>query len=253
MNKQNILLLFFIIVYVQSTHSQPSNVERFRIDYDIDSIELEQITDTSPAIIPDDYFEFCDCTIGYYHHAPLYKFDDLYRKPFSSKTPARYLLCSIVSLDSVSNNSRDSLLLVLHTTVAAYGYYYSPYILDYWIFDKIEPEEFLRKEEIYNNIQKQISSEEMREPNIQKIDAFVYLEEIPILRDGMSDRKTNIFLLRINDTGENYSSFQFFSKGEYDTSTLYSRLQYLEYLSNHLRDLFSIEELERKEMDNCSE
>lgn len=182
----------------------------FHISYDVADITHNIINDTTPAKIPDNYFDFCDCTEGVTDLAPIYTFKDLFRNPFSHKDPARYLLCSIVSLNSMSKYTIDSSLYVLHATVLSNGYYFSPYILDYWIPDRIEPGEFSGVHKAYSYTLEQIDSIVRKKTEIRDIRMIVYHEEISVLKRCMSSKKNNLFLLRVNYNEDDLCALQFF-------------------------------------------
>ena len=68
---------------------------------------------------------------------------------------------------------------------------------------------------------------------------IVYHEEISVLKRCMSSKKNNLFLLRVNDNEDDLCALQFFSKGDYDISTLYSQLQFYKYLANRYWGLYN--------------
>ena len=203
----------------------------FHISYDVTDVSHSIINDTTPAKIPEDYFDFCDCTEGVYDLAPIYTFKDLYRNPFSHKVPARYLLCSIVSLDSMSRDTFDSSMYMLHATVLSYGFYFSPYFLDYDIPDRTEPEEFPGIRKAYDYMLEQIDSIVRKKSETRNVRMIVFPEEIPTLKKGMRSKTNNLFLLRISSDRDDLLVPQFFPKGKYDISTLYSQLQFYKYLA----------------------
>ena len=239
MNMKSIIVLGIIGSSVLFISCKTIKEGPFRISYDVADVAHNIIHDTTPAKIPNDYFDFCDCTEGVYDLSPIYTFKDLYRTPFSHKDPARYLLCSIVSLNSSDKYTIDSSMCVLHATVLSNGYYFSPYILDYWIPDRIEPEGFSGIHKAYSYTLEQIDSIVRKKTEIRNIRMIVYHEEISVLKRCMSSKKNNLFLLRVNDNEDDLCALQFFPKGDYDISTLYSQLQFYKYLANRYWELYN--------------
>ena len=156
--------------------------------------------------------------------------------PFTNKRPAKYLLCSIVSLDSIKSFEVDSALRVLHMSVLTHGIYYSPYALVYDIppLDDIEGEGFSTIVNAYDEIMEpEQTGKEMRK-KFRNIDIWVFPQEIPVLKIGMSDSRTNLFLLNVSENLN--KAYQFFIKGEYDLSSLYSQEQYYKCIKRLLLD-----------------
>ena len=238
MMKKNIIDLGILGLCVLLISCKTMKEGPFHISYDVTDVSPNIINDTTPAKVPEDYFDFCDCTEGVYDLAPIYTFKDLYRNPFSHKVPARYLLCSIVSLDSIYRDTFDSSRYVLHATVLSIGHYFSPYFLDYDIPYRTEPEELSGIRKAYDYTLEQIDSIVRKKTETRNVKMIVYHEEISVLKKGMRSKKNNLFLLRINGNKDVFWAIQFFCKGEYDISTLYSQLQFYKYLSKCYWELY---------------
>lgn len=232
MRMKNVAYPILSIFYFCLASCASMKMDFYHISYDVGSVVLNTISDTTPATIPDDYFVFCNCTQGVYDLAPRYQFRDLYRKDFSRTEPARYMLCSVVSIDSIRRFERDSMLNVLHITVASHGIYFSPYFLDYWLPDRLDTSEV---ESAYSMILDKIVLEENQMSEIRNLGVLVLPREKDLLRNGMKNKNTNLFLLRLNGDEDCALALQFFSKGEYDVSVLYTRLQYYKYLAKRLK------------------
>lgn len=185
--------------------------------------------DTTSATIPVDYWGHCECT-GVFDIAAHYTFDDIHRTAFSPKKVAKYILCSLVDLDSVRGCPNDTALYVIHAKVLSYGVFYSPYYLNYWTpsEDALETEFLSGSTAIYNEIQSNIKSEETRCPCTLPVNIVVHPHEVVIFKNAMNDLQDNLFLLHVN--GEDcLFAYQFFTKGGFDISLLYTPLQYYKY------------------------
>ena len=190
------------------------------------------IFDTQSATIPLDYFEFCECA-EISTLANIYSFEDIYRKPFSSKTPAKYILCSIIKLDSVNNWDKDSSLLMIHAKATIFGTFFSPYYLDYWKpkEDVLEYEYSTGSRAIYDSLLKQLKIEENKKTETKDLKVIILPKEISVVKKDMDDLQKRLFLLRITDSDEdNNIAYQIFAEGEFDISSLYTPVQYYKYL-----------------------
>lgn len=229
-DKGKILVLLAVFLFcIKVANAQSSNNIIAKINYDVCSVNYNFTIDTAPASMPSDYYDYCECTQGLVSHAP-YSFEEYYRSPFSAKKPNAYLLCSIVSLDSVNRSKEDSMLYWLHTTIAVQEIFFSPYFLDYGIppLDEGAGEDLSTISRLYYDILEQNNAKKKRLPTLKSIDICVFPDEIATLRAGMSRSHTNLFLLSVN---KNMSrAYQFFQNGEYDLSSLYTKTQYDKYL-----------------------
>lgn len=196
------------------------------------------VIDTIPATIPSDYFDFCECT-GVFTLANIYSFEDVYRQPYSHKTPAIYILCSIVQIDSVGVWDKDTSLHVIHTKAELYETFFSPYYLNYWTpkEDVLESEYISGSKKTYNFLLDKIKDEEDRKTEEKKVKIIVIPREISIIKKAVNNVQTNLFLLRINGSEEgDIIAYQFFTKEELDISSLYTPLQYYKYLLERYSD-----------------
>lgn len=205
------------------------------------------IFDTHSAVIPLDYYEYCECT-DISTLANIYSFEDIYRAPFSYKTPAKYLLCSIIQLDSVSNWDKDSSFFIIHTKATIYGTFFSPYYLNYWKpnEDVLEYEYLSGSKTVYDALLMQLKIEENKKTETKNINVIITKKEISVVKKAMDDLQTNLFLLRINDFDkDNIVAYQFFVDGEFDISSLYTPVQYHKYLLDRYLNYM------RKKKDRC--
>ncbi len=233
MMRTSILPLAFFCLQIIGCRSVDQSLVR---DSKIPCVETKEVlVDTTPAIIPEDYFSFCDCTSGLYDIVPIYHFEDSYRQPFSDKIPAKYQLCSIISFDSIEKFEKDTMVCVLHMTLSSYGTFFSPYALDYWLPDRIMADEgLIHAKELYEQAVSEIATERCKETERKGVSLFIFPEEIPALATKAHDCQTNLFLLWINDDGE--YAYQFYPTGEYELSSLYTPLQYYRYLANRYKE-----------------
>lgn len=236
------ILLIIAVINIQYAYCQTLDTNYYRIEYSIDDITFDILSDTTPAKIPEDYAKFCDCMNGLYTLVEDYRYEDIYRTPFTYKIPARFLLCSIVSLDSVNRFEKNAKLYRQHMTVISHGIYYTPYVLDYWIPYRIKVEDGLTEiKELYDYTLRKIIDVEGKKTEQINLNILIYPEEIAALRKGMTDRQTNLFLLRISDDGNYDTAFQFFLPREYNLSSLYSQLQYYKYIANRCKEYMELD------------
>lgn len=233
--RNNLLLIAFFCLQIIGCRSVDQSLVR---NSKIPCVETVQIlVDTTPAVIPEDYFSFCDCTLGLYDIAPICHFEDLYRLPFSVKRPAKYQLCSIISFDSIEIYEKDTMVCILHMTVSSYGIFYSPYALDYWLPDRLMAEDgLIYAKELYEQTVSKIETERCNKIEMGKISLFIFPEEFPTLAMKAHDCQTNLFLLWISDDEQHPCAYQFYTKGEYELSSLYTPLQYYRYLANRYKE-----------------
>lgn len=229
MNK--FLVILFCFFYLQFAYSQ--NISNYtRVNYTFSDKTWIFVIDTVPATVPSDYFDFCECT-GVFTIANIYSFEDVYRKSFSYKTPAKYILCSIAQLDSVKVWDKDTALWVIHAKATIYENFFSPYYLNYWTpkEDVLESEYISGSKIIYNSLLNKIKSEEERKTEKKNINVIIIPKEISIIENAVNNEQSNLLLLRINDSKEgDIIAYQFFTKEEFDISLLYTPLQYYKFL-----------------------
>lgn len=231
-NDMSKFLIFpFCFFYLQFAYSQNMG-NHSRINYSISEKVWNFVIDTVPATVPSDYFDFCECT-GVSTLANIYSFEDVYRKSFSYKTPAKYILCSIAHIDSVGVWDTDTALWVIHSKATIYENFFSPYYLNYWKpkEDVLESEYISGSKITYNSLLDKIKDEEERKTETKNVNVIVIPKEIAIIKRIVNNVQTNLFLLRINDSEEgDIIAYQFFTKEEFDISTLYTPLQYYKFL-----------------------
>ena len=231
------LVIPFFLFYLQFAYSQNTG-NHTRVNYSISDKAWDFVIDTVPATVPSDYFDFCECT-GVFTLANIYSFVDVYRKSFSYKTPAKYILCSIAQIDSVGVWDKDTALWVTHTKATIYENLFSPYYLDYWNpkEDVLESEYISGSKITYNSLRDKIKYEEERKTEIKNVDVIILPREIAIIKKTVNDVHTNLFLLRIDDSEEgDIIAYQFFAKEDFDISSLYTPLQYYKFLLGRYSD-----------------
>ena len=207
-------------------------VDYARVDNIIFNKTWNLIIDTVPASIPSDYFDFCGC-MGVSTLANIYSFEDIYRGNFSYKTPAKYLLSSIVQLDSVGTWGRDSALCVVYSKAIIYETFFSPYYLNYWTpkEDVLESEYISGSKTTYDYLLDKIKDEKEKKTEKKNIDVIIIPEELSTIKNAVNNIQSNLFLLRINDSEEgDIIAYQFFTRKEFNISSLYTPLQYYKYL-----------------------
>lgn len=246
-NNKTMKKLFEVVVFcccIQLANSQniENNVKRNNF---ISSKEMNLIFDTTPAVIPSDYYDFCECT-EISNLANIYTFEDVYRKPFTNKIPTKYLLCSLGQLDSIGVWSKDSSLYLIHMKVSVYETFFSPYYLNYWTpnEDVLTSDDFFADfRTIYDSILSRIEFEKSKKAETKDVNIVIVPKELTFLKNALNGLQSNLFLLRVNDSDkDNIIAYQFFTEGEFDISSLYTPLQYYKYLRArymyyyHLRD-----------------
>lgn len=225
---------FFCMQYAYSQNISDDT----RVNYIISDKDWDFIIDTTPATVPSDYFDFCEC-MGVFTLANIYSFEDVYRKPFSYKTPAKYILCSIAQLDSIGVWDKDSSLWVIHTKATIYEEFFSPYYLNYWTpqEDVLESEYISGSKLTYHFLLEKIKNEEERKTEKSNVNVIIIPKEISIIKEAVNNEQINLFLLRVNDSEEgDIIAYQFFTKWEFDVSSLYTPLQYYKFLLGRYSD-----------------
>lgn len=231
------LIIPFCFFCLQYAYSQNTG-NLTHINYSISDKTWNFVIDTVPATVPSDYYDFCECT-GVFTLANTYSFEDVYRKSFSYKTPAKYILCSITQIDSVGVWDKDTALWVIHTKATIYQVLFSPYYLNYWTpaEDVLESEYISGSKTTYNSLLNKTKAEEERKTEKENVNVIIIPKEISIIKKKAKNKQTNLFLLRINDSEEgDIIAYQFFTKEKFDISTLYTPLQYYKYLLGRYSD-----------------
>lgn len=202
------------------SYSQSVDINIFHSDFD-----------TTPAILPSDYFDYCQCT-GITTLANIYSFEEKYKFPFSNKIPAKYYLCSIIELDSACLFEDDDRLYTVQATILTQNMFFSPYSINYWSpsDDAMEEEYISNSTSIFDSIIFHLKMENRIFPRTQIVSLVLSRKELQTLKSKIYDSKTNQFLLRIDKVdGDNVCSYQIYANEEFDLSLLYTPFQYYKY------------------------
>lgn len=203
------------------SYSQSVDINKFHCNFD-----------TTPAIPPSDYFEYCEC-ISVNTLANIHSFEEKYRWPFSNKRPAKYFLCSIIKLDSACLFDDDDRLYTVQATVLAQNMFLSPYSINYWNpSDEAMEEEYVSgSTSIFDSIIAHLKTEENVFPETKIVNlVLLSKKELQTIKRRMDEDKANQFLIRIDKLdGRNIYSYQIYTDEEYDLSSLYTPYQYYKY------------------------
>lgn len=222
------------ILLTQNAYSQNLVDSINFIEYKMPNIVDNLVFDTVPAFVPTDYLDYCECT-EVNTISDILSFEDVYRQPFSNKTPARYMLCSFLKIDTMRTYQKDTSIYLMSAKVVNHKSLFSPYYLNYWNpnVDALEEEYLSGDKIIYDSIEKQLQIAMKQEADTMTVYIYLYLNELHIIKECIKSPDNNIFLLSINGfKNDKPIVFQFFKKNEYNVNTLYTTMQYYKYLKN---------------------
>lgn len=229
---RNLVLFILFAMAPLLTFSQDIKINDMPFEYWKDITLYTVHGDTSTAVIPDDFYQFCNCiaveTIAQTGENNI-SFYELHHGPFSPTEPYTYILGSIIEINDVKPFDKDTSLLAASLSLYKQSYYYSPYKPMYLMLTiedvewDIEQGDF----DLYNTIVRRIHSGPYYE--VGKIEEMLIINpsDLKALTQAASSPNTNLFLFKI--AGSDEFLLQHYAIGEFDLEKLYSGYQLDKY------------------------